>query len=180
MKTTGLSRVSKDLIIKQIEKDLKASEIFFVTQHAGVSGTSMDKLRSKLRQSKAKYSVVKNRLGQKALGKNAKLKPIADQFTGACGITFTAGDPVGPCKVLVDFAKENEAFKIQTGYLNGQIIGADQIKSLASLPSREVLLSRVVGQIQAPISGFAQVLAGTLRKVVTVLDAVAKQKGSNS
>ena len=179
MKTTGLSRVSKELIIKQIEKDLKGSEIFFVTQHAAVSGTGMDKLRSLLRQSKSKYVVVKNRLGKRALEKNAKLKPIAEHFTGACGITFSSGDPVGPCKVLVDFARENEVFKIQIGYLNGQIIGVDQIKSLASLPSREVLLSRVVGQIQAPISGFAQVLAGALRKMVTVLDAVAKKKGNS-
>ena len=179
MKTTGLSRVSKDLIIKQIEKELRDHSVFFVTQHAAVSGTGMDKLRSQLRKTKSKYFVVKNRLGKKALEKNVAFKGIAEGFTGACGITFTAGDPVAPCKVLVDFAKENEAFKIQTGYLNGQVIGVEQIKSLASLPSREVLLSRVVGQIQAPISGFAQVLAGTLRKMVTVLDAVAKKKGNS-
>ena len=178
MKTTGLSRVSKDLIIKQVEKELKNQPIFFVTQHATVSATSLDKLRANLRKSNAKYLVVKNRLGKKALEK-ANFKGIAEGFTGACGITFTSGDPVAPCKVLVDFAKANEAFKIQTGYLNGQVVSADQIKALASLPSREVLLARVVGGIQAPISGFVQVLAGTLRKMVTVLDAIAKSKGNS-
>ena len=178
MKTTGLSRVSKDLIIKEVEKELKAHPIFFVTQHSTISGTSMDKLRAKLRQSKARYIVVKNSLGQKAFEK-ANMKEIAGNFTGACGITFTSGDPVAPCKVLVDFAKENEAFKIQTGYLNGQIVSVDQIKALASLPSREVLLARVAAGIQAPISGFVQVLAGTLRKMVTVLDAIAKKQGNS-
>ena len=178
MKATGLSRLSKDLIIKQIEKEIQARPIFFVTQHAAVSGTNMDQLRARLRQSNAKYLVVKNRLGRKAFEK-ARLKDVAEMLTGACGITFTSGDPVGPCKVLVNFARENETFKIQTGYLNGQKLGADQIKSLASLPSREVLLARVIGGIQAPISGLAQVLSGTLRKVVTVLDALAKKKGNS-
>ncbi len=178
MKTTGLSLVSKDLIIKQIEREIKANPVFFVTQHATVCGSKMDKLRSKLRHSKAKYMVVKSRLGQKAFEKS-NFKDMAQTFNGACGITFTSGDPVAPCKVLVDFAKENEAFKIQSGYFNGQIIGADQIKSLAGLPSREVLLARVAGGIQAPIFGFVQVLAGTLRKAVTVLDAIAKKKGNS-
>ena len=178
MKTSGLSRLSKDLIIKEVEKELKARPVFFVTQHATVSATSLDKLRAKLRQSNARYLVVKSRLGQKAFEK-ANLKDVADNFKGACGITFTAGDPVAPCKILVDFAKTNEAFKIQTGYLNGQIVSADQIKALASLPSREVLLARVVGGIQAPITGFVQVLSGTLRKMVTVLDAIAKKKGNS-
>ena len=175
MKSTGLSRQSKDLIISEVQKEIKARSVFFVTRHGTVSATSLDKLRAKLRQSNARYLVVKNRLGQKAFEK-ANLKEVAQTFTGACGITFTSGDPVGPCKVLVDFAKQNETFKIQTGYLNGQIVSADEIKSLASLPSREVLLGRVVGGIQAPISGFVQVLAGTLRKMVTVLDAIAKKK----
>ena len=178
MKASGFSRVSKDLIIKQVEKELKSQPIFFVTQHSTVSATSLDKLRAKLRKSNAKYLVVKNRLGKKAFEK-ANLKEFADGFTGACGITFTAGDPVAPCKILVDFAKENEAFKIQTGYLNGQIVSVEQIKALANLPSREVLLARVVGGIQAPISGFVQVLSGTLRKMVTVIDAIAKQKGNS-
>ena len=178
MKTTGLSRLSKDLIIKEVEKNLKGKPVFFVTQHATVSATSLDKLRAQLRKSNAKYLVVKNRLGQKAFEK-ANLKAVAEGFTGACGITFTSGDPVAPCKILVDFAKQNEAFKIQTGYLDGQIVTPAQIKSLASLPSKEVLLATVVNRIQSPISGFVQVLAGTVRKMVTVLDAIAKKKGNS-
>ena len=62
--------------------------------------------------------------------------------------------------------------------MNGQVMGMDQIKTLASLPSREVLLARVLGGMQTPVSRFVGVLAGTLRKMVTVLDAIAKKKGS--
>lgn len=178
MKTTGYSRISKDLIIKEVEKELKAQPIFFLTQHAKVSATSLDKLRAKLRKTNSRYLVVKNRLGQKAL-ERAGMQTLADQFTGACGLTFSAGDPVASTKALVEFAKENEAFKIQAGYMNGKVVSLDQIKTLASLPSREILLARVAGGIQAPLAGIVNVLAGNLRKLVTALDAVAKKKGNS-
>lgn len=178
MKSSGYSRVSKDLIIKQVEKDLKTSSVFFVTQHATVPAIKMDKLRAKLRQSKARYVVVKNRLGKKAF-ERTNLGGFSTNFTGACGITFADGDPVAPSKTLVEFAKENEAFKIQAGYLNGQAMTGDQVKALASLPSREVLLSKVAGSMKSPITGLVQVLSGTLRKLVTVVDAIAKKKGNS-
>ena len=178
MKSTGLSRVSKDLIIGEVEKEIKSRPAFFITQHGTISATAMDKLRAKLRSSKSKYVTVKNRLGKKAF-ENAKMPALSETMTGACGITFTDGDVALSSKTLMDFARENEGFKIKAGYLNGQVMTGEQVKTLASLPSREVLIARVVGGMQAPISGFVGVLAGTLRKIVTVLDAVAKKKGSN-
>lgn len=177
MKATGLSRVSKDIIITEIEKELKAKPAFFVAQHGTLSAAALDKLRARLRSTNTRYFVVKNSLGRKALEK-ADLKPLSEQLNGACGLAFTTGDLAASSKALVDFAKENETFKIQSAYLNGEIVGADQVKVLASLPSKEVLIAKVVGGIQAPISRFVNVLSGTMRKVVTVLDAIAKKKGS--
>lgn len=178
MKVTGLSRVSKDSIIKDIEKELKKGEPFFVARHDAVSATSIDKLRAKLRGAQTRYFVVKNTLGQKAL-ERAKLKELTGHIQGACGIAFTSGDAVASSKVLMEFAKENENFKVQGGYMQGRLVSVDQIKVLASLPSREVLLSKVVGAMQAPISGFVNVLAGTLRKFVNVVDAIARKKTKN-
>ena len=177
MKTTGLSRVSKDLIIAEIEKELRSRPTFFVAQHGMVSAPLLDQLRAKLRSAGSRYFVVKNRLAKKALEK-AKLEGLTESFAGSCGIAFSGGDPVQPSKILVEFQKANEVFKIQKGFVNGVVIGIDQIRVLASLPSREVLLAKMVGGIQAPISKFVNVLAGTVRKVVTVIDAVAKKKGA--
>ena len=178
MKVTGLSRVSKELIVAEIEKELKKSPTFFVARHDAVAAEKLDKLRAKLRASQTRYLVVKNSLGLKAF-ERAKMKDILSYIQGACGLAFTGGDPVQPSKTLMEFAKENENFKVQAGYLNGQIVGADRIKVLAMLPSREVMLARVVGGIQAPIAGFVSVLAGALRKVVTALDAIAKKKAGS-
>ena len=175
MKATGYSRVSKNLIIGEIEKELKKSSVFFVTEHGAVSALAMDRLRAKLRAGNTRYLAVKKSLGRKALEKS-NLPSIAESMNGACGIAFFGEDIVLSSKVLVTFAKENEGFKIQTGFLNGEIIGLDRIKALASLPSKEVLLSQVVGTIQAPLSSFVRVLSGTIRKVVTVFDAIAKKK----
>ena len=178
MKTTGFSRVSKENIIAEIEKELKARTIFFVVQHSTVSATALDGLRAKLRKAGTRYLAAKGSLGRKAF-ERAKLTQFSDSFEGACGIAFSGTDPVAPSKVLVDFAKANEAFKIRSGFLNGELMGADQIKALASLPSREVLLSRVVGGMKTPITKIVHVLAGIPRKLVNVLDALAKKKGAS-
>ena len=175
MKATGFSRVSKDLIIGEIEKETKTRPIFFVAQHGTLPAALLDKLRTRLRPAKSRYLVIKNSLGRKAFDR-ANLQQVSQSLTGSCGIAFSSGDPVLSSKILVDFAKENEVFKIQTGFVNGEMIGLDQIKVLASLPSREVLIARVAGGMQAPLSRFVNVLASTIRKVVTVLDAVAKKK----
>ena len=178
MKVTGYSRVSKDNIIKELEKELKKGEPFFVVRHDAVPASNIDKLRAKLRGAKTRYFVIKNTLGQKAF-ERAKLKEVGDHITGACGIAFTSGDAVSSSKVLIDFGKENESFKVQAGYMQGKVMTVDQVKVLASLPSREVLLAKVVGGIQAPISGFVNVLSGTLRKLVNVVDAIQKKKSQN-
>ncbi len=178
MKTTGFSRVSKELIIGEIEKEIKKRPTFFITRHDAVAANKIDKLRVKLRLSQSRYLVVKNTLGQKAF-ERAKLEQFSEHVHGACGIAFTSGDPALSSKVLTEFAKENENFKIQAGCLNGQFLGADQIKFLASLPSREVMLSKVLGTLQAPITGFVSVLAGTLRKFVNVVDAIQKKKSQS-
>lgn len=164
------------MIIRDIEKELKARPAFFITQHASVPATSLDKLRAKLRSANARYLVVKNSLCRIALDR-AKFKELSSGVTGSCGIAFASGDVVASSKILVDFAKENEAFKIQQGFLNGEVVAPEKIKVLASLPSREVLLTQIAVGLQSPISKFVRVLSGSLKKVVTVLDALAKKKG---
>ncbi len=177
MKKEGFSRLSKDLIIGQLVKELEKKSTFFVTEYSTVSAMGLDRLRSKLRTANTRYFVIKKSLGKKALEK-ANIAGISESLSGSCAIAFASGDPVQPSKILVEFIKENEAFKIKSAYLNGRLVTVDQVKQLASLPSKEVLVARVVGGIQAPISRFVNVLSGSLRKVVTAIDAIAKKKSA--
>ncbi|OIO38362.1 MAG: 50S ribosomal protein L10 [Candidatus Omnitrophica bacterium CG1_02_49_16] len=179
MKETGFGRVSKNLIIAQIKKELEGSPAFFITKYAGISSGSLDKLRTKLRGADSRYFVIKNSLGRKALA-SKKFSPLADEMTGACGIAFSDGDPAVSSKILMEFSKTNEGFKVHSGFVDEAVIGVDQVKVLASLPPKEVLIARVVGGVQAPISRFVRVLSGAVRRVVTVLDAIAKKKSSGT
>src|SRR3989338_7322814 len=140
MKETGFSRVSKNLIVRQIEKELDQHPAFFITKHASVPAVSLDKLRTKLRSVNSRYMAVKNSLGRRAL-KKERFMNLSDSMTGACGIAFSSGDPVISSKILIDFAKANEGFKIQSGFIDGSAIGADQVKAMANLPSRHELIS---------------------------------------
>lgn len=93
-------------------------------------------------------------------------------------IAVAPEDPVAVAKIICDFAKENKELKVKVGVLDGKVIGADEIKALAALPPKEVLVAKLLGSMNAPISGFVNVLQGTIRNVVYALDAVRKQKES--
>lgn len=179
MKSTGLSRISKELIIKEVAKELKSRKSFVIAQHGAVPAAAMDKLRKQLRASGTRYLVVKNSLGRKAL-ETAKYNRLAESITGSCGIAFAGADIVASSKTLVDFAKANETFKIQIACFDGEIVTADRVKTLAGLPSREVLIARALGGMKAPISRFVGVLGATIRKVVTVIDAIKNKKAGGA
>ena len=103
-----------------------------------------------------------------------------EEFTqfleGPNGIAFSYEDVVGAAKVSAEFAKENEKLEVKAGIVDGKIIDINEIKALAELPPREVLIARALGGLNSPIQGFANVLQGTIRSLVYALDAVRAQQ----
>ena len=95
-------------------------------------------------------------------------------------VAFSAEDPVAPAKILNDFSKDHKALEIKAGILDGKVIALDEVKALAELPSREELLAKLVGSMQAPISGLVNVLQGTIRNFVYTLEAVRQKKEQES
>ena len=95
-------------------------------------------------------------------------------------MAFSAEDPVAPAKILNDFSKDHKALEIKAGILDGKVIALDEVKALAELPSREELLAKLVGSMQAPISGLVNVLQGTIRNFVYTLEAVRQKKEQES
>ena len=93
---------------------------------------------------------------------------------------MASADPVAVSKVLVTFAKEHEGFKVRGAVVEGQALTVDAVKALAALPSRDVLLAKMVGGMQAPVSGFVGVLAGVLRQAVLVMNAIRQSKEKSS
>jgi large subunit ribosomal protein L10 len=93
-------------------------------------------------------------------------------------VALVTGDPVAPAKALVEFAKANQAFKLKAGMLDGKLLQPADVKALAELPSREVLLAKLLGTLNAPTSNFVGVLAAMPRSLVQVLSAIKDQKAA--
>ena len=172
--------MQKELKIKSV-KDIKEkfdkSKVVILTDYKGLTMSQMSKLRRKLRPIDAEYKVFKNTLISRAI-KDKAYDGIDPLLTGSTAILFGYEDQVAPTKVLSEFIKENEKPGIKGGLLDGKVIDTKTITMLAKLPSREVLLGRVVGTMKAPITNFVLDCKGILNKFVYALSAIRDKKQS--
>jgi large subunit ribosomal protein L10 len=135
----------------------------------------MEALRNALRKSNAELKVVKNTLLGIA-SKETDFSILADHFKWPVAIVLSHKDPVGPTKVLIDFAKKNPELEIKVGVLDGKLLTRSDISALAELPSREVLLGKLVSVMAAVPTAFVTVLSGVPRNFVQLLNAYCDKK----
>jgi len=129
-------------------------------------------LRSKLRQSKVEYRIVKNTLARKA-SEGTGIEPLKDYFIGPIGIALSFDDPVAPAKELQEFSKAQQKLEIKVGVLDGKLLKQADVKALASLPSLDALRGKIIGLLQAPASRIARVLQAPGGQVARVIKAKA-------
>lgn len=168
---------AKKAIVEKIAEDLKSSCIGVIVSYKGITVEADTKLRKELRENKVKYSVIKNTM----LGRAVELVDIdvpQDVLSGSTALAVSDSDYIAPAKILYNFAKENDFYEIKAGFIDGKSVTADEIKELAKLPPKEVLVAKAIGGIQAPISGFAGVLNGMLRNFVFLLSAIQEKKSA--
>ena len=170
-------RPEKVAKIAEVKELLTNSKCTILVDYCGLTVAQDTKLRRAMRQAGVKYSVVKNTFVRIA-AQEAGIEGLEIFLEKNTAIAASPEDPVVVAKILMDFAKENKVMTIKAGILDGKVISAEDIKALASLPSREVLLAKMLGSMMSPISGLANVLQGTIRNFVYVLDAVRKEKES--
>ena len=170
------NQLSKQKQVADLKTILASTQTAIVAHYQGISVAKITKLRSDLRKSNVKLQVIKNTLVSRAVTGNENLDALKDSFQGPTALAYTSGDPVGLAKVLTEFAKKEEKFKIRAGALGGKLLAPKEIEALAKLPSKEVLLSRLVGALQSPYAGLVYTLSGVLRKFVYALDAVRRKK----
>lgn len=170
-----MPRPEKVAAVEEIRGRLEESKAVFVTDYRGLTVAQITRLRRKLRELGTDYKVVKNTLTRLA-AQDTDAQALDPYLSGPSALAFAKEDPVATAKALSDFARESRVLEVRGGVLGGKPLGPDDVKALADLPPREVLLAQVVGGIQAPIAGFVFVLQGTLRKLVYALDAVRQKK----
>jgi large subunit ribosomal protein L10 len=142
---------------------LKESTCTVVTDYRGLSVAQATELRKKLREAGIEFQVLKNSLTRRATALT-DLTELDSQLTGPTAIAFTTGDIVAPAKILTEFAKKNDALKVKGGIVEGKVVGYDQIKMLADLPSREGMLSMLLSVLQAPVRNFAYAVKAVAEK----------------
>ena len=168
-------RPEKAAKVAELKELLKAAKGIVFVNYSGLTVAEDTKLRSAMREAGVKYSVAKNtfiRIAAKEVGIEG-LEPILEHNTA---IAVSPEDPVAAAKILNNFSKDHKALELKGGILDGKQISVDEVKALAALPSREELLAKMLGSMQAPISGLANVLQGTIRNFVYVLEAVRQEK----
>jgi large subunit ribosomal protein L10 len=164
----------KKQTVEELEKQARESKGLVVTAFKGLKTVEANELRQKLRPLQSEYRVVKNSLTRIAL-KNAGLEALAGMLQGPSAVVIERGDPLAAIKVLFEFAKSHECVKVSGGYLDGKVLDRQQLKAIASLPSREVLLAKLLGTLQAPMVNLVSVLQAPVRDLVGVLDQISKK-----
>ncbi len=173
-----ISRQKKEDVLQELKDKMTQASSMVLVDYRGLTVAEMTALRKELRQTGSELLVSKNTLSLKA-AKEVGIEGLNDLFEGPIAIAYGYEDLVAPAKVLSGFAKEHKALEIKGGYLEGKTLNLEEIKDLANLPSREVLLAKVLGGMQSPMYGFAGCLAGVLRNFVYALEAIRKQKEEN-
>ena len=175
----ALTKDEKNQIITEVSDLLSSSKMTVITKYEGTTVKAMQDLRRQARDTGTKVKVIKNRLVKQALASSDKFKAVdISLLEGMLMYAFNSEDEVAPAQAIANFAKSNPTLEFVGAITSdGQLMGAEDVKVLAALPTKEQLRGQLVGIIAAPLSGFVNVLAGNVRGVLNVLTARADALG---
>ena len=168
-------RPEKEAIVAELRERAAQSRYFFVTGFQGLTVAATSDLRGRLRKGQSRLQVVPNRLlRQAAMGTPAEA--LAAGLKGDTALVTGAGDPVDAAKTLLDFSKANDKLKLRLALVEGSLLQPDDIRALAALPPRPVLLAQLLGTLQAAPTGLVRALSEKLASLVRVLQAAQDRK----
>lgn len=170
-----LTKLQKKEIIEKLANDIKNSKSVVFVDFKGLKVNDAHALKKDLKKSGASLKVAKKTLINLALEK-AGVKINARLMEGQIALAVSEADEVSPAKIIDGFSKKNKNIKILAGLLGSKIMKLEEIEALAKLPSKDELLAKLVRTLNAPIYGFANVLAGNLRGLVQVLKAISETR----
>ena len=160
--------VEKVEAVKAIAADLKATDVYYFVDYRGLDYEESEELRIRLAKAEANMKVVKNTLTRLA-AVEAGIEGLDELIEGPTAIVYCHGDPAKVAKVIQDFIREHKKAAIRGGRLERASLGAAEVETLASLPSREQLIAQLVGTLASPLRGLVVVLNGPIRGLVVVL-----------
>lgn len=169
------TREEKAAVVAELAERMGRARAIVLTDFRGLNVGDMTELRRKLREAGIEYRIAKNTLIARAADA-AQVQGITDLLVGPTALAFGYDDPVAPARVLVVFSRTRPEVAIKGAVVEGRLMDADGVRALAELPSREVLLARVVGAFQAPVAGLVSVLQAPVRKLAATLEALRQKR----
>ena len=170
-----MNLTEKKTITQDLNERFSRAAVVIVTDYKGLDVDAINDLRRRLRKAEVEYKVVKNSLLVRA-AQDTDVAKIQETFKGPSAVALGYSDPIAPAKVLTEFAKDHDVFKIKIGIADGRILELKEIVALAALPSREVLLGRFLSVLNNVPTGFVRTLAEIPRRLFNVLQAIQDQK----
>jgi large subunit ribosomal protein L10 len=169
-----LNRDQKAAVIEEVAVQIAESDAIFAMDYRGISVPQAAELRNRLRDADASFRVVKNTLSERA-ATQAGAEGLKELLQGPTAMTFVRGDAAAAAKALRDFHRANQVLEFKGGWMNGAPLTADEIQSIAQLPSRDVLYGRLVGMVASPLTGLVTALSGLIGGLARQLGQIAEQ-----
>lgn len=173
-----MNKVEKDALAGEFTEAFNSSAASFLVGYQGTKCADLTRLRRKLRPAGARIEIVKNTLARRAL-KGGEGEKLEDLLTGPTAVVWSKSDPVAPAKIIAEFVKDVETFKVKGGLVDGKLVDAAAVGELAKLPSKEELLSKLLSLINAPATRLLQTVAAPGTKLVQTLEAWRKKLEEN-
>jgi len=170
-----MNRDEKEAAVKEISSELESAGAIFAVDYRGISVPQAAELRSKLRDSDASFSVVKNRLAKRATDGTDAAAALDEHLVGPTALTFVRGDAVVAAKTISDFIKANDVLAYKGGLMDGATLAPEQFNAIAKLPGVEILRGQLVGLAASPLSGVVRTLNQLLAGLAQQLGQVAEQ-----
>jgi large subunit ribosomal protein L10 len=169
-----LNRKEKEQIISDFNKKIEGYKAVVLTHYRGLNVDQMNHLRKRLREEKVSYHVIKNTLMRLA-SKGTDLEKLGDYFEGPTAIAISYGDPILLAKVLLEFIKTQPSLEIKVGLIEGRVAPPEEVKALATMPSREVLLAQILGEIQTSGGQVMGAILSILQQMLGIIQARVDQ-----
>jgi large subunit ribosomal protein L10 len=169
-----LNRKEKAQVVSDLGEKVKGFQAVVLTNYRGLKVEQIDRLRQRLREEKISYHVVKNTL-MKLASKGTDLEKLDNYFEGPTAMAISYGDPVLLAKILSEFVKTQPSLEIKVGLIQGKVTSPEEVKALATMPSREVLLGQILGGIQGTASQLVAVIYNAIQQVLGTIQARVDQ-----
>jgi large subunit ribosomal protein L10 len=165
-----MRRDEKEAVIERLAAEMEGAQAMIVADYRGLSVTQVAEVRSSLRETGATFRVAKNTLTRIAARRSGR-DGVVELLEGPTAIAFARDDVASAAKRLQDAARATRILAVRGAFMEGRLLSADEVRRLAELPSREVILAQAVGAVAAPLQATASVVTAPLRELVMVLDA---------